>query len=313
MLGGERQGRTMQYRTFGKTGLEVSEIGLGTSKRLVEKATVEEGERLVRRALDLGINFIDTALHYGKGEAEVRVGNAIKGRRDEVFLASKCGTIPANKYSWAGSSGFPRDFSPRSMRLSLDASLRELQTDYVDIYQLHMASGSILAEGSDAVATLLELKDEGKTRFIGASVDGEDMHRALRLGVFDTLQVTYNIADMFPEESGFFEAAAEQSIGLVIKEPLAVAQYYRPAPTPPWVAYLWERVRTYDFLKENDENLSPPEICLRFVLSHPGIHTAIQATSSIEHLEANAGLSDGRGLSAKMMETVRAAYRQAAG
>lgn len=300
----------MRYRILGKTGLKVSEIGLGTSKGLVEKIGVKKGEALVRRALDLGVNFIDNALHYGRGEAEVRVGAAIKGRRDQLFLATKCGTVPTNKYHWSSSS---RNFSRESIRLSMEASLKAFQTDYVDVYQLHMASGPVLQPGSEAIETLQELREEGKVRFLGASVDGDDMFKALRLGVFDTLQVTYNIADMYPEEDGFFEQAAEQGLGLIIKEPLAVAQFDRPDPSPPWVAHLWERVRAFEYLKHNEENLSPVEICLRFVLSHPGIHTAIQATSNMEHLESNISLSDGNGLFEPMMQTVMETYRKVVG
>lgn len=296
---------TMRYRILGKTNLKVSEVGLGTSKGLVEKINAPDGEKLIRRALDLGINFIDTALHYGSGEAEVRIGNAIKGRRKDVVIADKCGSIPTGKYHWSSSW---RNFTPKSLELSLDASLKALQTDYIDIYQLHMASGNILDPDGNAVKTLLKFKEEGKILYTGASVDGQDMFTALETGIFDTLQVSYSIGDMYPEESGFLDRAEEENVGIIIKEPLAVAEYLRPAPEPPWMSHLWEKVRHYDYLKKNDENLPPVEITLRFVLSHPKIHTAIQATSNIRHLEENVKCSDGKGLSEKMMGMVMEAY-----
>jgi aryl-alcohol dehydrogenase-like predicted oxidoreductase len=290
----------MLYRKLGKTGLEVSEVGLGTSKGLVEKLSRTDGEKLVARAIDLGVNFIDSARHYGRGEAEARVGAAIKGRRDDVFLCTKAGTLPR---------GGGRNFSRKSILASMDESLRMLGTDRVDVYLLHMAGPAQLRKGSEAVETLLELRDAGKTRFIGASVDDEMMWKALEAGSLDALEITYNVADLYPED-GFLEAAEKEGMGLMIKEPLAVANFLRSEPHPPWAAYQWERLQYYDFLRE-ESDMTAAEIALRFVLNEPRIHTAIQATSNMEHLEANISLSDGEGLSEDMCRKVRECYRRA--
>jgi aryl-alcohol dehydrogenase-like predicted oxidoreductase len=289
----------VRFRTLGRTGLEVSEIGLGTSKGLVEKLSRAEGERLVARALDLGVNFIDTARHYGRGEAEGRVGAAIRGRRDRAFICTKGGTI----------AGGGRSFARKSLLESMDLSLSRLGTDRVDVYMLHMAGPSALRAGSEPVETMLELKESGKTRFIGASVDGSDVWPALENEALDVLEVTYNLADLYVEE-GFLAAAAERNVGLVVKEPLAVANFYRSSPYPAWAGHLWERLRHYEFLKDESE-MTAPEIALRFVLDEPRIHTAAAATSSLEHLEANVALSDGEGLPAKFDRRIRACYRKA--
>jgi aryl-alcohol dehydrogenase-like predicted oxidoreductase len=292
----------MLYRTLGRTGLEVSEIGLGTSKGLVEKLSREAGERLVAHALDIGVNFIDTARHYGGGEAEARVGAAIRGRRDAVLICTKGGT-----HAHGG-----RSFARESLLKSADLSLQKLGTDYVDVYLLHMAGAWALATGSEPSETLLELKERGRARFVGASLDGSDVWPALENDALDVLEISYNLADLLVAESGFLDAAAERQVGLVVKEPLAVANFYRSTPYPPWVSHLWERLQHYDFLRE-ESAMSAPEIALRFVLGEPRIHTAIPGTSRVEHLEFNVSLSDGRGLPEKLAAKIRDCYRRVVG
>jgi len=287
----------MRYRTFGKIGWQVSEIGLGSSKGLVEKASKEEGEHLVASAMAGGINFIDSARHYGGGEAEARIGQALKDfDRQKIYLASKCGTIP----------GGGRDFSRQAILNSFEESIKKLGTDYLDVYLLHMASGNLLKETSEAVEVLLELKEKGNVRHIGASVDGPDMWEALNNKYFDVLEISYNIADLYPEE-GFFEEAEKKEVGLIIKEPLAVANFYKTSPDPPWTYHVWQTLQHYDFLKDESE-MSAVEIALRFVLTSPYIHTAVQATSNIEHLRFNMGLSDGKGLDEKYCQLIRKYY-----
>lgn len=290
----------MRFRKLGKTELMVSEIGLGTSKGLVEKASKREGEKLVRRAIDLGVNFIDTARHYGGGEAESRVGEAARGIREDLYICSKVGTL----------AGGGRSFALAAIETSVEDSLRKLKTDYLDCLLLHMASPAELSDQCAAVQVLAGLKLAGKTRFIGASVDGEWIWQGLEVEAFDVLEITYNIADLYPAESGFFKKATEKDMGLIIKEPLAVANFYRSSPSPPWAAMLFNRLGHYDFLKD-ESNLSAVEIALRFVLSAEQIHTAIPATSNIKHLEFNLSLSDGKHLPASIMEQIHTCYQKA--
>ena len=246
------------------------------------------------------MNFIDTARHYGRGEAEARVGAAVRGRRDKVYLATKCGTLAC---------GGGRDFSRRSLLGSVETSLAKLGTDYVDVLMLHSAGASHLAAGSEAIETLLGLQQAGKARFIGASLDGEVMWKALELDCLDVLQISYNLAELYVEE-GFLAAAAQKQVGLVIKEPLAVGSFYRPNLQWSWVRHLWQRLQHYEFLKDESQ-ITAPEVALRFVLSEPRIHTAIAATSNIEHLESNIALSDGRKLPDHLAAQIRACYRKA--
>jgi len=214
-------------------------------------------------------------------------------------LCTKGGTI----------AGGGRSFARKSLLESMDLSLQKLGTDHVDIYLLHMAGPAQLCAGCEAIETLLELKQKGRTRFIGASVDGADAWPALELECLDVLEITYNLADLYVEES-FLDAAKKKNVGLVVKEPLAVANFYRERPYPAWAAHLWERLQHYDFLKDESE-MPAAEVALRFVLDEPRVHTAVPATSKVQHLEANAVLSDGRGLPEEFRKKIRECYRRA--
>lgn len=288
----------MQFRKFGNLGWNISEIGLGTSKGLVEKNSKKDSEDLISKALDLGINFIDTARHYGGGEAETRVGEACKKfDRSKIFITTKCCTQIDRT----------RDFSRKAIIKSFEESLNKLQTDYLDVYLLHTAPDSLLKQDTEALDTLLELKEKGLVRAIGASVDGEAITLALQNKYFDVLEISYNIANLYPEQ-GFFETAKKQGIGLIIKEPLAVANFYRPAANPPRTHATWKKLQGYDFLKNNESKISAIETSLRFVLSSPYIHTAVQATSNIDHLVSNVALSDGKSLETEICELIRFYY-----
>jgi aryl-alcohol dehydrogenase-like predicted oxidoreductase len=148
----------MQTQPLGETGLDVAPIALGTGSigEMFGPATVDEAVKVVHRAIDMGVNVIDTSVHYGS--AEERLGIALADRRDRIILATKAGRFGLDDF----------DFSPHRLRASLEQSLRRMRTDHVDIFQLHSIEwvplGSVFEDG---LATLHQLKDEGKTRFIG--------------------------------------------------------------------------------------------------------------------------------------------------
>ena len=150
----------MEYRTLGKTGMKVSILSYGASPLggVFDPADPEEGIRAVHYAIDHGVNYFDVAPMYGVTLAEKRLGVALKGKRDSVFLATKCGRYDVDKL----------DFSYNRILTSIDESLRRLQTDYVDVYQLHdiefARKEQILNESLPA---LFSLKESGKIRFVG--------------------------------------------------------------------------------------------------------------------------------------------------
>lgn len=152
----------MEYRELGRTGMNVSTVAFGTSPLgdMFGPASAESGIAAVHRALDAGINLFDSSVYYGMGLAEERLGTALAGHRDEVFVSTKAGRFGADVF----------DFSPARLRASLEESLRLLKTDHVDVFFLHdveyVDMDPVL---TDSFAALQQLKDDGLTRFIGMS------------------------------------------------------------------------------------------------------------------------------------------------
>jgi len=150
----------MQYRRLGKTGLNVSVIGFGASPlgNVFDDCDESEGIRSVHCAIDLGINFFDVAPFYGLTLAETRLGDALKGKRNDILLATKCGRYGLRDF----------DFSYQRILDSADESLRRLQTDYVDLMQLHdIEFGSKEQVLNEAIPALQKIKSSGKARYVG--------------------------------------------------------------------------------------------------------------------------------------------------
>src|ERR1700741_5386435 len=163
----------MRYRTLGSTGIRISEIGFGTwglggaaQGAVAYGATQDEQSiRALRAAYDRGVNFFDTADFYGFGHSEKVLGEALRGVRDKVVIATKGGLLDATG---------AQDFSPAHLRSALDASLQRLGTDYVDLLQLHSPPIDLLVRQSEAIECLQALQREGKVRAFGVSVRSPD-------------------------------------------------------------------------------------------------------------------------------------------
>lgn len=190
----------MKTRALGRTGLQVSEIGIGAWQLggpLLLDGRVDGhpdlGEAyvidLIRRVGERGVNFIDTAEQYGAGESERRVGRAIKGQRDRWIVSTKWG-------AWQGPNGERvNDASAARLPVSLEGSLRRLETDYIDIYLYHVPPGP--GEAEKAVDQLQRLRREGKVRAIGISTNDLGLCRRLHsLGLLDVVQYAHNLLDV---------------------------------------------------------------------------------------------------------------------
>jgi aryl-alcohol dehydrogenase-like predicted oxidoreductase len=209
----------LRYRSLGRTGLRVSEIGFGAwgiggnAGGAVAYGPTDRTEslRALGAAFDRGINFYDTSDFYGHGRSEELIGEAFAGRRAEVVIASKGGMLP---------DGSGRDFSAAHLRRALEGSLRRLQTDYIDLYQLHSPAPEALDEG--VVAALAAFQAEGKIRAYGLSARSpeEAMAGAQRFG-FPALQVNFNLVDRRALDCGLFEFATRRSIGIIARTPLS--------------------------------------------------------------------------------------------
>ena len=212
----------MRYRTLGRTGLEVSEIGFGAwgiGADMWKGAEDETSLAAMRRAIELGVNFIDTAIVYGSGHSEKLVGQ-IKREHPEVIVASKVN--PANR-EWPAKHTTPADvaFSAEHVVARTEKSLRNLGIDTIDVQQFHVWSDSWVEQGSwlDGIE---QLKRDGKIRFFGVSLNDAEAGSAQKLvesGLVDTVQVIYNVFDQAADDE-LFPACERHNVGVIVRVPL---------------------------------------------------------------------------------------------
>ena len=279
----------MEYRTLGKTLMKVSRIGYGSARIGSKQIAPDQVEAALNTALDLGINFVDTAACYHDSEA--LIGTLIGRRRAEFILASKCGHVTggASGEAWSGST----------ISQSVDRSLRRLKTDYLDLLQLHSCSKAVLLKG-EAVEAILRLKAEGKTRHVGYSGDGEDAIEAIRTGVFETLQTSFNLVDLSAKEE-VLPAAREAGLGVIAKRPIANGAFGRSSSPYKYADLYWERAKQLNPPEAAPED--PLELSLRFTLSQEAIDTAIVGTTNAEHVRGNLDLAEKGRLPVSVVES----------
>lgn len=204
----------MKDRPFGRDGVRVSEVGLGTWQLGSDWGAVtdEEAQRILGTALDQGTTFFDTADVYGSGVSEGRLGRFLEGRRDEVFVATKLGR--------GSEPGWPGNFSLEAMRAHTEASLRRLGVDTLQLTQLHCIPTSEMADGA-VFDHLRTLRDEGKIQRFGASVETvEEGLICLEQEGLYSLQVIFNIFRRKPLDE-LFEPARKKNVALIIRLPMA--------------------------------------------------------------------------------------------
>ena len=205
----------MQYRTLGRTGLRVSVVGLGTMVHAGHFGPMKDSDSLsaIDAAIELGVNFIDTSDAYGAGYSETLLGNALKGRRDKVILATKGGNV------MVGPERGKRNFDPTYIGRVLEESLKRLQTDHIDLYQLHNPTVDVIERG-EVWEVLERAKREGKIRYYGVSINTIDEGiAAVKDGRSDTIQLEYNLLAQEPAEK-IFPLAQEANVGIIARIPL---------------------------------------------------------------------------------------------
>jgi aryl-alcohol dehydrogenase-like predicted oxidoreductase len=312
----------MRYRTLGKTGIQVSEIGFGAwgiGGELWQGADDKEALRTLARAADMGLNFIDTALAYGDGHSEQLVGAFLKESRERMVIATK---IPPKNNQWPAKKGsrigevFPASHIVRST----EKSLKNLGIETIDIQQLHvwLDDWTDVPEWFDAIS---RLKADGKIRFFGVSINDHDPASALKItasGKVDTVQVIYNIFDQSPEEE-LFPLCLKRDIGVIARVPFdegALTGAITPETTFPEKDFrsryfrddrkqqVHHRVGALTALL-GSEARTLPELALRFCLHHTAVSTVIPGMRTVKHVECNCPLSDGRALSTDILEKLR--------
>jgi len=286
-------------RAFGSTGMNVSVLGFGGSEIGAAEVDFATVDQILGAALDVGVNVIDTAECYGNSEE--KIGKALVGKRDSVYLFTKCGH----------QSGFGgEDWEPDMLRRTIDRSLQRLNTDYVDLVQLHTCTQEHLEQG-DVVRVLLEAKQAGKTRFIGYSGDSFTARYALEMNVFDCLQTSVNVMDQEAIDLTL-PLAAEKGIGVIAKRPIANAVMLRTTVAPgSYESEYWDRWQVLDYPELKGED--PVSIALQFTLAQPAVATAIVGTRRPENFVRNVESLRRTVSSPEIFAALRARWREVAG
>ncbi|MGB2869229.1 MAG: aldo/keto reductase [Bacteroidota bacterium] len=312
----------MNYRTLGRTGLKISEIGYGAwgiGKEMWQGAEDSVSLNALNKAVDLGLNFIDTALAYGEGHSESLVGKLLKQRKEQIHVATK---IPPKNRIWPAVPGSKlRDVFPaKYIRECTERSLRHLNVDVIDLEQFHvwLDDWATDVEWSDAVE---KLKEEGKIRFMGISINDyqpENALKAAETGKIDTFQVIHNIFHQAPEDK-LFPTCAAKNIGILVRVPFdegGLTGSVTPQTKFPTGDFRndYFRGERRQQLAEHVEKLKKllgteartlPELALRFCLQHPAVSTVIPGMRSPKNVESNCSVSDGRKLSPNLLAELR--------
>ena len=312
----------MEYRTFGKAGIKISEIGYGAwgiGGAMWQGSNDDESLRALHRAIDLGLNFIHTALVYGDGHSENLVGKVIKERKEQLYVTSK---IPPKNRRWPALPGsalrevFPFDHIVKCTEMSL----KNLGVDTIDVQQFHVWDDvwATETEWQDAIA---KLKEQGKIRFFGMSLNNHEPDNALKVaatGLVDSFQVIYNIYDQSPENN-LFPLCQKNRIGIIVRVPLDEGGLSgnihsdTKFPDGDFRNSYFRGDRKQEVAKHTDaltkllgnEAATLAELALRFCLYHPAVSTVIPGMRSISNVEANCQLSDGRKLSEPLIAELR--------
>src|SRR3989338_1763523 len=210
----------MKFREFGSTGIKVSEVGMGCwaiggNQFGNSYGSTDDTESLkaIKRAVELGCNFFDTADVYGHGHSEELLGLALNKIREKVIIATKVG----GAYFYNNEKWGHINFSPEYIEFALEQSLHRLKTSYIDIYQLHNPSLKMIKEG-EVFKPLRKLQKDGKIKFVGVSVHTLDEGVAA-LEHADVIQCVFNMID--PKNYELLESAKRMGIGIIVREPLA--------------------------------------------------------------------------------------------
>jgi len=327
----------MQSRSLGKTGLTVSTLGFGCGNvgGLIIRGTPAERERAVARAMELGVNYFDTAPSYGDGESERNLGQVLKALKARVQVGTKFRLDPHDLHE-----------IPGAVARSLDQSLKRLALERVDLFQLHNRIESARGAGAvslgdvlnEVVPAVQKLRQQGKVGFCGITALGETraLHQAIDSGTIDTAQVCYNLLNPsagfavpagFPAQDfgGLLNRTRERRMGVIVirvlaagalsgveaRHPVAVPSVDPIATAPDYHTDVTRAQRLGALVREGHvENLI--EASIRLAVSSDAVSTVLVGYSSVEHLEAAAAAVNRGALSPAALQRLGALWSELA-
>src|SRR5712692_1195698 len=311
----------MRYRTFGRTGWQVSEIGYGMwGMGGWSGSDDQESLAALDRAIALGCNFFDTAWAYGEGRSERLLGQTLRAHRDaKPIVATK---IPPKNLIWPGKAETPIAlvFPPDHIRQYTEKSLGNLGVDTIDLQQLHVWSDA-WADDRGWQRAIEALKESGLVRAFGISVnrwEPANVLRALETGLIDSVQVVYNIFDQSPEDQ-LFPYCQTHNIAIIARVPfdegsltgtLTSASRW---PAADWRSLYFAAPNLASTLERVDrlrplvpEGMDLPRLALEFILDHPAVSTTIPGMRKPRHVERNLAASDREQLPSHLRDALRA-------
>src|ERR687890_501671 len=317
----------MRYRSLGDTDIQVSEVGFGVwtvSTGWWGEVDDERSVRLLRRALERGINYFDTADTYGSGRGERLLADAFGGVRDEVVISTKIGYDFYNHTARRGQQERPQDWSEGFIRFALEQSLKRLDTDYVDFLQLHNTKMDAI-EDDELFGLMEEFKGEGKIRAYGIALGPkigwlEEGVRAMRERRVEGVQMIYNLLEQDPGR-GLIETARETGTALVVRVPhssgmleghydenttFAKNDHRRHRPKE-WLTTGLKKVEQLSFLTESRER-TLGQAALKFVLATPEVVSTLPNIYGEDQLAEFAAASETPDLTPEELSRIAELY-----
>lgn len=294
----------MKTNRLGNSDLYVSAMGLGCMSLGTDEA---RAAAIIHEALELGINFLDTADLYDEGRNEEIIGQALRGRRGDVILATKVGNrrIP-------GQAGWSWDASKAYIKSAVKGSLRRLQTDYIDLYQLH--GGTLEDPIGETIEAFEELKQEGLIRYYGiSSIRPNVIREYVSRSHIVSVMSQYSILDRRPEET-VLPLLEQHGIGLIARGPLAGGILTGQGGSKAHREYLGYGSEELPLLHEHLLEQTGPsrtltEAALHYPLANPAVAAVIPGASSLEQLRLNAAAAASAPLTPAELAAFRAASK----
>ena len=298
----------MRKVTFGKTNLQVSQLGFGAAPIGYLDTDRTRAGRIMNLLLDAAVNLIDAAASY-PGSEEV-IAETVGHRRGEFVLVSKCGTKLPDLDA--------PEWSAEMVTKTVERSLRRLRTDRLDVMLLHSCGIDVLRRG-EALGALVKARDAGKVRFVGYSGDNDAAQYAASLPDVAVVQTSINLADQ-ANVDWVLPAARQHNVGVMAKRPIANAAWKDLSEQPGlYQSYAATYTERLSKMKLDPAKLGLggppaaawPELALRFTLSQPGVHVAIIGTTNPENARGNIAAAEKGPLPAEVVQKIRDAFKAA--